>query len=184
MRLFLIMAIVLSGCWAGVAHASDFRNASWGMSLSEVESLHGEQLPADRRLGRIAYDGRLTGLKVLIYYRFNEAGGLTEAGYEIETRDLAPATVLEQYQSLNTLLRRRYPESAAPQSTWRNDIFKAKPEQWGRAVRVGHLSYEWEHVHDSTRIQHALSGNRRSINHVIQYQQVAVASQEDLLEQL
>ena len=64
------------------ANATDFRNARWGMTLSDVVALHADQLPADRRLGRIAYDGKLANLDVLIYYRFDEAGALAEAGYE------------------------------------------------------------------------------------------------------
>lgn len=171
-------------CLAGVTHGTDFRDASWGMSLEEVIALHGEQLPADRRQGRIAYDGKLAGLDVLIYYRFDETGVLAEAGYEVLTDEEDGAAAIDAYDKLNTLLRRKYQDAQTPQLSWTNRVFEPKPQQWGRAVLIGHLTYDWRYAAERTAITHQLSGNRRMIKHLLRYEAQAEQSTQDVLGDL
>lgn len=169
---------------AGTAAGTDFRSATWGMSMADVIALHPEQLPADRRLNHIAFDGKLAGLDVLIYYRFDETGALVEAGYEIATRNRDDQLVIDDFNALNTLLRRKYQDAEEPQLSWRNRIFESKPNQWGRAVRIGHLTYEWSYRAARTSIQHSLSGDRRNIKHLLRYEWRRDQSSQDVLENL
>jgi len=182
-----VSLLTAAGCclaMAGAAHGADFRNAAWGMTLNEVIALHPQQLPADRRLNRIAFDGKLAGLDVLIYYRFDETGALAGAGYEIATQGRDDLAVIDDYQLLNTLLQQKYQDSQAPRLSWRNRIFEPKPDEWGRAVRIGHLTYDWSYSAERTDISHSLSGNRRSIQHVLRYEARGEQSSKDVLEDL
>lgn len=179
----LIIALVISAHF-GVAHAADFRDASWGMTLNEVKALHRGEIAADQRSRSIAFDGKLAGLDVLIFYRFDERGGLFKAGYETTTEHVDQNLFVEDYLKLNRLLRRKYPQSADPIQTWSNRLFESKPGQWGRAVALGHLSYQWSHSAPKTKILHSLTGDRRDIIHRLSYEAVSDQTEQDALEQL
>jgi len=169
---------------ATTTFGADFRNTHWGMSLAEVMAQHSGQLPADRRHQRIAYDGQLGELPVRIYYQFSADDALVEGGYEVRTESLSPEAAIEQYLTLNALLRQKYPSSETPRQVWDKTVFKADPKQWGRAVRVGQLTYDWQHTASGTHIQHSLTGNRRSLAHHLSYTARDTAIQDDVLEQL
>ena len=176
-------ALVLSliSAWS---HGADFRDASWGMSLSDITTLHENQVPADRRIGYIAFDGKLAGMDVYVFYRFDEEGALFQAGYEILTDEDDTRSAVSAYERLNGLLRQRYPESAEPGQIWRNKLFEAKPDEWGRAVRIGHMSYAWTHNVPRTSITHTLSGNRREISHKLLYEAAIEEADQGVLDQL
>ncbi len=176
-----VLLLSLSSTWT---YATDFRDATWGMTLRDVIALHPEEVPADRRIGAIAFDGKLAGLEVLIFYRFDEEGALYQAGYDILTDEDAGSSAITAYETLNNLLRQRYPESSTPDQAWRNPLFEDRPDEWGRAVRIGHMSYEWVHKVPRTTISHTLSGNRRNISHTLQYEAAVEEADQSVLEQL
>lgn len=183
-RLAQISILLLTSMLAGWAQAKDFRNAAWGMSLNDVVALHPDEIPADRRIGAIAYDGKLASLDVLIFYRFDELGQLFQAGYEVITEDFTPGETIDHYNVLNGLLRRKYPESEEPQQIWRNRLFEDNPDRWGQAVRSGHMSYQWRFTVPRTRIEHTLNRGRRELVHTLLYERAAEESNQDVLEQL
>ncbi len=164
--------------------AADFREASWGMTLRDVLALHEGEIPADRRIGYVAYEAKLANLDVYIFYRLDEEGLLHQAGYEVTAVPEEGDAAIADYEQLNALLRKRYPEAAAPVQNWRNRLFESKPEEWGRAVRVGHMAYEWEHVIPRTKITHTLSGNRREMSHILMYEDAVEDSEQGVLDQL
>ena len=180
-KCLLIISMCLS---TGTGFAADFRDATWGMTRDQIVALHPGELPADRRIGAIGFDGTLAGLDVLIFYRFDEQGLLFEAGYEINTEDVAALTIVEQYNTLNGLLLRRYPDAGAPQQIWRNRLFADKPEEWGRAVNSRHLTYQWQFTGGRTRVEHTLQRGRRDISHMLLYAAVGQQSDQDVLDQL
>lgn len=179
----LIIALVI-GAHCGLAYAADFRDASWGMTLNEIKTLHPGEIPADQRSGTIAFDGKLAGLDVLIFYRFDERGRLFKAGYETSIEHADQNLFIEEYQTLNRLLRRKYPQSGEPVQNWQNRLFESKPAQWGRAISLGHLSYLWSYSAARTKILHSLSGDRRKITHLLSYEAIADTADQDVLEQL
>ncbi len=179
-----IVAAFLTLYSASSIYAADFRKASWGMTMDDVQALHAGEIPADRRLRAIAYDGKLAGLDVLIFYQFDERGGLFKAGYEIYADYEERTGFVSDYEKINSLLRRKYPEAQAPQQSWTNRLFENQPNKWSRAVRLGHLSFAWSHTVERTRIEHLLAGNRRQIDHVINYVALTDLGEQDVLEQL
>ena len=92
--------------------------------------------------------------------------------------------VLDDYERLNELLRKRYPSAEAYEKNWSNDLFTAKPGEWARAVRIGHLEFDWQHEASGLLITHNLRGSRREISHVLEYEASSDNSIGDALEQL
>ncbi len=166
------------------AVAADFREASWGMSLRDVLALHEGEIPSDRRIGYVAYEAKLANLDVYIFYRFDEEGLLHQAGYQVAAIPEEGDAAIADYEQLNDLLRKRYPEAGEPEQNWRNRLFETKPDEWGRAVRVGHMSYEWTHTIQRTNISHTLSGNRREVSHILLYEDAVEESEQGVLDQL
>ena len=83
-------------CGSAPLLASDFRDASWGMSLRDILALHPGELPADRKIGYLTFDSKLANLDVKIYYRFDTDDQLSEAGYLFITEgreDAVPAAL-------------------------------------------------------------------------------------------
>ncbi len=184
-----IIFLVLCG-WCLTAQAADFRQAQWGMSVNEVKALHSGELSANQGRRMVEYEAKLGDLDVLIFYRFDGLGRLYQAGYRsIEDHDDINLHISD-FQALNALLRRKYPQSDAVVEQWQNPMFKAKPEQWGRAIKLGHLSFAWSYQNDRTRTEHILSGDRRSITHVVRYEHItepedaAQAGAADVLDEL
>lgn len=178
----LCLLVAFSGM-TSLAAASDFRDAEWGMTLRQVLALHPGELPADRRIRYVAFDGKLVNLDVKIFYQFNSDGELFQAGYQFLTEDRLEA-VIGDYQRLNALLKKRYPESGDPVQSWHNRLFEDKPEEWARAVRIGHLDYLWQHTVSGSVIAHSLSGSRREISHLLSYEAAPEDVAESDLEQL
>ena len=170
-------------CGSAPLLASDFRDASWGMSLRDILALHPGELPADRKIGYLTFDSKLANLDVKIYYRFDTDDQLSEAGYLFITEGREDA-VLSDYDRLNKLLRQRYPSSALSEKRWSNQLFLDKPEDWVRAIRVGHLVIDWRHEEAGSLISHTLEGNRRNISHKLSYEAAVDDSLESVLDQL
>ena len=184
-RLSNFVIITCAGLLASSAYAADFRDASWGMTMAQVKSLHAGEIPANQRQAMVNYDGKLAGLDVLIYYRFNELGGLYQAGYQASLTHADQNVYITEYNQLNSLLRRRYPESPEPEMIWNNRLFETKPDNWGRAVALGHLTYQWSYSTGNTRIKHELnSDKRRHISHQLSYEVIADAADTDILDEL
>ena len=176
--------ITLSLC-AFTAQAADFRNAHWGMTMAEVKNLHQGEIPANQRQAMVNYDGKLAGLDVLIFYRFDELGELFQAGYEASAEHSDRNKYVEEFNQLNRLLRKRYTESEAPMQIWNNRLFENNQDNRGRAVASGHLVYKWSYEAGNTRIRHELSNDkRRRIAHILTYEAIVDAADTDILDEL
>jgi len=177
-----LIALSLS---ALTAQAADFRKADWGMTMAAVKNLHEGEIPANQRQAMVNYEGKLAGLDVLIFYRFDALGGLYQAGYEASAEHSDRNRYIEEYDQLNKLLRKRYPDSETPKQIWNNRLFENKPDNWGRAVASGHLVYQWSYEAGNSRITHQLSNDkRRRITHILTYEAIVDAAETDVLDEL
>ena len=180
MTIFILLSLITVS-----THAADFRSADWGMTMNEVKNLHQGEIPANQRKAMVNYEGKLAGLDVLIFYRFDELGGLYQAGYEANAAHSDTNTYVAEYNHLNKLLRKRYPESGAPLQIWSNRLFENKPDNWGRAVASGHLTYQWSYETGKNRITHELRNDkRRRIIHILRYEAIADTAETDILDEL
>lgn len=188
MRIFNRQKMTLLIAWSLAslsAHAADFRSADWGMTMTEVKNLHQGEIPANQRKTMVNYEGKLAGLDVLIFYRFDELGRLYQAGYEGNSAHSDNNNYVTDYNHLNRLLRQRYPESEQPVQVWNNRLFEDKPDHWGRAVASGHLTYQWSHATGTSRITHELRNDkRRRIIHILSYEAIPDTTDTDILDVL
>ncbi|XOV82762.1 MAG: hypothetical protein ACFHXK_18120 [bacterium] len=167
------------------AQAADFRDAEWGMTMAEVKSLHQGEIPANQRQAMVNYESKLAGLDVLIFYRFDALGRLHQAGYEAIAEHSDRNNYLDDYNHLNKLLQKRYPDAGQPTQVWTNRLFEDKPDNWGRAVASGHMTYQWSYESGRSRITHELSNDkRRRIVHILLYEAIADAADTDILDEL
>ena len=180
----VVVVLLLASLVANSAVAADFRGTSWGMTLSEVLAQHPGEIPADQRIGYLTYESKLANFDVKIFYRFDDEGALIQAGYDIAADPILRESIVADYQQLNQLLRKRYPQSGEPEQSWVRQIFKDQPEHWDRAVRLGHVTYLWQHSLPGTSIEHSLQGSRRKIDHVLLYQALEQESEQGVLDQL
>ena len=183
---FQVFVLVIAWAWGfgSAAHADDFRNATWGMSFDDVIDLHPRELPADRRIGYVAFSSTLAGLDVEIFYEFNADAELVAAGYSIHAEPERSQEALEEYNTLNSLLRKRYPDSLTPERKFTKQTFAEDPAQWGRALRVGQLTVDWQHALPRTEIRHVLSGSRREVSHTLRYRATLGSQEQNALDQL
>ncbi len=172
------------GLVSASVYPADFRSATWGMTMNEVKALHPGEIAANQKPKSVNFDGKLAGLDVLIFYNFDEQGALFQAGYLANTTHTDESGYIADYEKLNALLQRKYPQSAKPEMTWKKRLFEARPERWGRAVMLGHLTYEWRYDTENARILHQLTGERRNITHVLRYEAVADEGDTDVLDEL
>ena len=188
MRIFNRQKMTLLIVWSLAtlsAHAADFRSADWGMTMAEVKNLHQGEIPANQRKAMVNYEGKLAGLDVLIFYRFDELGRLYQAGYEANAAHSDRNNYVTDYNHLNKLLRQRYPESGQPLQVWNNQLFENKPDNWGRAVALGHLTYQWSYETGTNQITHELHNDkRRHIIHTLHYEAIADTVDTDVLDEL
>jgi hypothetical protein len=154
------------------------------MTMNEVKALHPGEIAANQKPRSVNFDGKLAGLDVLIFYNFDERGELFQAGYLANATHTDESAYIADYEKLNALLQRKYPQSAKPEMTWKKRLFEDRPERWGRAVMLGHLTYEWQYNADNARILHQLTGERRNITHILRYEAVADEGDIDVLDEL
>jgi hypothetical protein len=180
MTIFILLSLITVS-----THAADFRSADWGMTMTEVKNLHQGEIPANQRKAMVNFEGKLAGLDVLIFYRFDESGRLYQAGYEANAVHSDTNQYVAEYDHLNKLLRKRYPESGEPSQIWSNRLFENKPDHWGRAIASGHLTYQWSYETDTSRISHELGNDkRRRITHILRYEVIADTAETDILDVL
>ncbi len=171
MRLItLTCTAIITAVLSVSVQSADFRKANWGMNLEQVQRLHLGELAANKRPGMIEYRTKLGDQKVFIYYRFNDLGQLSEAGYRTDESHTDLNLHISDYQTLNKLLQQKYPTTKDVAVVWKNRLFETKPEKWGRAITLGHVTFEWIHEIEGTRITHLLAGTRREINHRVRYE--------------
>lgn len=183
-RLITLTLATVIGMLSASVYSADFRNATWGMTMNEVKALHPGEIAANQKPRSVNFDGKLAGLDVLIFYNFDERGALFQAGYLANATYDDESAYITDYEKLNALLERKYPQSAKPKMTWTKRLFEDRPERWGRAVMLGHLTYEWQYNTDNTRILHQLSGDRRKLTHILSYTAVVDEGDTNVLDEL
>ncbi len=95
---------------------------------------------------------------------------------------------IDDYHRLKKLLVKKYGKPSKDTHTWKNDLFKDDPQDWGMAICVGDLVYYSEWETQNTNIFLFLTGGNYEINHLIRYaskqleEEVEKAREEETLE--
>ncbi|MCP4897635.1 MAG: hypothetical protein GY906_11740 [bacterium] len=144
----------------------DFRKTRWGMSQEQVIGAEGRP-PDDRdnddSEGMLFKDVVL-GIECTIFYQFTD-GKLTRAAYMFAEEHVNPNLYIQDYDRVKEVLVRKYGEPINSGEHWNQTLYKDNPEDYGRAVEVGHLSYVSNWIVPRTTINLILRGDNFEVNH-------------------
>jgi hypothetical protein len=156
---------------------SDFRGFCWGSSIDEVKEREKGDLLAESG-DALFYRVTIGGLTMSALFSFFE-GRLTSGSYHSEEAHTNETDFIGDYNKIESLLRSKYGKPTSDEIVWKNDLFKDKRQDWGRAVAVGHLVIfaTWEL--ERTKIITTLRGDNHRIIHGVLYEEKASAKQRE-----
>jgi len=145
----------------------DFRKAKWGMSKEEVK--HGESKePISEGNNIFGYEDKVAGMECYIFYVF-ASNKLVRTRYYFIHKHSNRTDYINDYQSLQENLQKKYGQPIDDDRIWKNDLYKDDPSEWGMAVAIGHLIYQTQWTTDTTGILLHLSGDNYKIKLLIEY---------------
>lgn len=146
----------------------DFRGASWGMSKPQVMASEGDS-PVQESDDKLLYERSIGAMGCVVLYTFT-AGRLSSGSYIFTVSHSNSNDYIDDYASIEALLTEKYGvQEVADIQSWKNDLFKSRPQSWGTAVAAGHLDYISRRTTPRTDIGHMLHGDNYEITHGILY---------------
>lgn len=148
----------------------DFRQTKWGWSKQQVKTAETCKL-IEETPEAMKYQYTLIGHNSTVIYSFVQ-GKLTSASYALNQDDVNPAKFVDDFQGLKTYLRKEYGMPIKEENSWKNDIYKADPNNWGFAISLGFLTCRVVWKSASTQIALNMDGAKHIINTAIEYSAV------------
>jgi hypothetical protein len=171
---FLLTFAVYIAASVGQTPNTNFRQASWGMSMGQIIKAEGKQ-PVDKQksnssgLDIISYKGQAGNLECLYAYYFAE-DKLVQGRYIFITDHSNNNLYIEDFNTVKNSLTEKYGKPSADQTIWNNDLYKSDRGEWGMAVSIGHLIFQTKWTLDDTEIILQLRGDNYHITHTVQYE--------------
>jgi len=118
----------------------DFRKAFWGMSQEEVKKLESEK-PIDENSERLTYKDNLFGIDCSVAYlfvkdKFYKGIYVFSEPMNVHSREM---DYLNDYDNIKSKLKEKYGKPKNNRTTWKHNLYKDEPADWGIAVSIGHL---------------------------------------------
>ena len=150
---------------AASAQAPDFRGVEWGMSEETVVRLEdGQPLPLTwEGLHYLVMPGTVPA-RVQTQFEDNK---LYAASYSFLRKRAASREFIREFEAVNKSLKGLYGEPVRDETIWIDRLYEHKPQEWGFAVRIGHLKVfaRWET--GRSYISHIMYGRSYRISHSI-----------------
>jgi hypothetical protein len=145
----------------------DFRNSSWGNSMSEVQN--SEKLPIQSKSDdSLLYNSTIGGLDCIVVYIFID-DQLVRARYHITKAFTNPNKYIMEFERLKENLTKKYNNPLKDDHYWIDPLFQNDPNEWGNAISRGELAYFSTWDTKRTEIGLALTGENYEINLGIDY---------------
>lgn len=148
----------------------DFRNVSWGMSMSDVKKNENEAKSTSRIENSLFYQGvRVNEILFNLSYDFVD-DKLFRASYH--TSELVnDNSYINSYESLKLALTEKYGKPVLDKKIWinENSISKSNPNEYGLAVAVGDLAFASQWETPTTIVWIILDGNKYENSLLISY---------------
>jgi len=149
-----------------------FRNTKWQMSVEEVMAAEGTYPIYDTNeppLHAIGYKDNVMGKNVYITYSLLN-NKLWKTMYILNEKYTNSNLYISDYKAFQRILIEEYGKPTSEDIIWKNDLYKDKPQQYGFAVSLGHVSYRtvWKNTNESN-IFLTLKGDNYKINCTIAY---------------
>ena len=148
--------------------SQDFRNATWGMSPSQVKSSETSEL-VEGTSDQLIYQTTLVGYDVDAIYFF-ASDKLTRANYVLKVKYINSNEYISDYDILNSILKKKYGEPLEDKVQWNTEsAFKDYNSSWGFAIRYGELELYSIYRTLNSEIKIILSSEDYKMIHQIQY---------------
>lgn len=160
----------------------DFRQTHWGMTKAEVRAVEKNKPRADAEDDTyLVYRDSVEDLNCLVGYLFiNDQ--LVRALYVVDQNHADPIGYLSDYQHLRRALTEKYGQPAKDDEVWSNDLYKDKPQEYGKAVAAGHLKRFTVWETDTTEINIFLTGKNSKIDLSVDYSSTRLADLKNRAE--
>lgn len=149
------------------ATAICFRKANWGMTKDQVRETEYSEHDSDHD-NILMYKGTLGTQSVNIGYVFAESQ-LVRGVYLVTTDHANSNDYITDYDSMKSLLTKKYGEPEEDEVVWKNDLYQDDPQQHGMAISAGHLALYSSWSYEDTELTLMLRGDNYEINHTITY---------------
>ena len=176
------ITVDLNGTWAEIGHtvATDvsegFRGVAWGASARDVLQRESRE-PASQTDETLRFACRIADLQCTSLYIF-VADRLVRAKYILEEEYQNENHYLTAMDTLKSALELKYGSPDSDDSYWNNDLYRSEPQEWGRAVEVGHLSRYVQWKSDHTQILLCLAGENFETSVQAEYVSLALVGLE------
>lgn len=144
-----------------------FRNATWGMSKSQVKITEKEK-PKSEDDSFLVYVGKVAGMNALIIYVFVD-NKLVRAKYSFIENNSNRNDNITDYNNLKKLFEKKYAKPKEDKFIWKNDLYRDNSSEWGFAVSLGHLLFYSQWETSNTVITLTLSGENHRTELVAEY---------------
>jgi hypothetical protein len=161
-----------------------FRNVNWGATGDEVKRLM-KDTPISDTPSVISFADTVDYLQA--YCGFVLAGGrFVRGGYLITETHVNDNTFLSDFDRIDALLTKKYGKPSRSGRVWRDDLYRDRLNDWGMAVKTGHLTVQSEWRIGKVEVVHRLRGDNFRVEHRIDYQrddmkilELSIQEQED-----
>ena len=150
---------------------NDFRNSKWGMKKDKVLSTEKNKpigASPENQYFLVRYAGEIAGMKADYGYYFLD-DILVRGGNILGEKHYNKNQYITDYNKLKEILTRKYGSPIRLNSFWFNDLYKNDPQDYGRAVSIGHLGFESDWETDRTLIRLTLRGDNFNISISLYY---------------
>jgi hypothetical protein len=100
----------------------------------------------------------VAGIACHIDYMFSSQNQLVKTRYSFAQDHIEKNNYIADYIKLNEFFADQYGKPQREERIWHDPSLKADPADWGKAVSLGHLSYQTRWVVSETQIQLNLFG--------------------------
>lgn len=159
----------------------DFRKVNWGMTKADV--IQAEKGSREKvNLGDLlVYECDLGGITCMLAYKFTH-DKLETASYIFTEEHTNENDYIADFSKIKDLLVKKYGTPLKEDDStgfWKNYRYKDRPQDWGKAISLGHLIFRAKWVNESTEIFHSLIGDNFKIKHGILYQSKGLKKDAD-----
>ncbi len=142
----------------------------WGMSSSSLTQLMGDPGRVFSSDGSkiFSYRRKVLGRDCCIDYIF-QRDHLLRTYYVFMEKYLEKSRYIEEFTQINREFCQKYGEPQEENKFWHDPVLRDNPDHWGRAVSLGHLSYETQWQLNHTRILLRLAGSDNQVSLELRY---------------
>ncbi len=164
-----IFVLIIFSAWSAWAGEFDFRKTRWGMSESEVlKTEDGTPTPSGVKDVIGFTDKKMGGISTFVFYIFAQ-GKLVRAVYSFTEEYVNDNHYIDDYKKIKKILTEKYGKPLRDKMIWRNKLYQNRPQDWGQAVSIGHLTYHADWKTKKTFIRMTLRSKNLRVKHDLVY---------------